>query len=168
MTPLQDALQSSKLRSPDPFPRSNLWPVHVLRISESKLLGKFPMDLGIPPLEIKNLTESKPRKSRLSVCGLAARKRAAASKTRQGRHRHQLLPWHVCQGQQEEAMHCSDPVVHRGLIFYPDFHYFHKAYLTEAKSVNFGRANFCRSTSARRSSSKRSTFCKGGCSGNRV
>ena len=32
--------------------------------------GKFPMDLGIPPLEIQNLTETNPLKSRSLVCGL--------------------------------------------------------------------------------------------------
>ena len=31
--------------------------IRSLRISESKFLGKFPKDAGIPPLEIKNLTE---------------------------------------------------------------------------------------------------------------
>ena len=32
----------------------------------------FPMDLGIPPLKIKNLLESNPLKVRLLVCGLTA------------------------------------------------------------------------------------------------
>ena len=32
--------------------------VHKRKISESKLPGKAPADLGIPPVEIKNITES--------------------------------------------------------------------------------------------------------------
>ena len=34
--------------------------------------GRFPMDLGLPPLKVKNLTESKPRNSRFSVGRLGA------------------------------------------------------------------------------------------------
>ena len=33
--------------------------------------GRFPKDLGIPPLKIETLTESNPLKSRFLVCGLA-------------------------------------------------------------------------------------------------
>ena len=35
-----------------------------LRISEPKINGKFPVDLGIPPLKLENLPESKPWTSR--------------------------------------------------------------------------------------------------------
>ena len=33
--------------------------IHTLRVSASKFLGRIPLGLGIPPLAIKNLTESK-------------------------------------------------------------------------------------------------------------
>ena len=42
---------------------------HKLRISEP-FWGEFPMDLGSPPLKIKDLLEPNPLKSRFSVCGL--------------------------------------------------------------------------------------------------
>ena len=50
-------------------------PVHVprirkLRISESQISWKFPMDLGIPSLKIKNLTESSPLNFRFLVRGV--------------------------------------------------------------------------------------------------
>ena len=47
--------------------------IRWLRISESRFrfLGTSPVDLGIPPLRIKNMLESKPLKSRFSVRELA-------------------------------------------------------------------------------------------------
>ena len=41
--------------------------VNVLRT----IMKQRPMDLGIPPLRIKNLLESNPLKSRFVFCGLA-------------------------------------------------------------------------------------------------
>ena len=38
--------------------------------SLNSIYGKFPTDLGTPPLRIKNMLESKPLKSGLLVCGL--------------------------------------------------------------------------------------------------
>ena len=43
----------------------------LLRFARLKLSGKFPMGLGIPPLRIKFLLESKPLKSRILVRRLA-------------------------------------------------------------------------------------------------
>ena len=52
---------------------------HKLRVSEPTFGRNCPMDLGAPPLEIKNLLESNPLKSRLLVHGLAARDRRLGS-----------------------------------------------------------------------------------------
>ena len=38
------------------------------------------MDVGIPSIEMKNLTESKPRKSRFLVCGFSPRKASASAR----------------------------------------------------------------------------------------
>ena len=35
-----------------------------------EISGGFPVDVGIPPLKIKNLLESNPLRSRFVVCGL--------------------------------------------------------------------------------------------------
>ena len=44
--------------------------IRKLGISELIFSGEFPMDLGIPPLEIWNMVEISPLQSRFSVCGL--------------------------------------------------------------------------------------------------
>ena len=54
------------------------------------------MDLGIPPLNIKNLTESKPQKSGLSACGLTVPQRQLAPKD---------LKWSM--GKPEETYHST-------------------------------------------------------------
>ena len=50
-----DATSEDEALRPVRMPR-----IHKLRISESEHLVKFPMDLGIPPLRIRNPTESEP------------------------------------------------------------------------------------------------------------
>ena len=56
-------------------------PETKLRISESRLFGGSNSSGGRPPLEIKNLLESSPLKSRFLVCGLAVRWRRLLERT---------------------------------------------------------------------------------------
>ena len=51
--------------------RSRYWRIHQLNHLRVWISGKFPMDLWIPPLKIKNLAASKAWNLRFSVCGLA-------------------------------------------------------------------------------------------------
>ena len=49
-------------------------PVRKLRISESEISGRLPMDLEMPPLKInKNMFESNPLRSRVLFCEVAVR-----------------------------------------------------------------------------------------------
>ena len=52
-----------------PNPLTNITPTKIARV---KLDGKFPTDLGIPPLMINIMLESNPLKSIMLVRGLAA------------------------------------------------------------------------------------------------
>ena len=56
--------------------------IRKLRVVDFEFHGNSRMDLGIPPLEFKNLIESNPLKSRFLVCGLTTRGRKMAVKIR--------------------------------------------------------------------------------------
>ena len=55
---------------------TNIVPTNIARV---KLSGRLPMDMRIPPLQIKIMLESNPLKSKLLIGGLGVRKMAAST-----------------------------------------------------------------------------------------
>ena len=76
--------RDSRPRFADPNRPTEARPISLLRLSllrflDSKLSGRFPMDMRIPPLETKILLESNPRKPRILVRRLAVERRHEAA-----------------------------------------------------------------------------------------
>ena len=77
--------QHPKARSSNPRPAVSTVNPQTKHVQTKNIClissGEFPMDLGIPPLKIKNMLESNPLKSRFLVRGVTVIKHQTKQKT---------------------------------------------------------------------------------------